>query len=258
MNTRMNHLNPLCAALRGAHLARAGAMLALALGAAQAGAVTYTVPLQFNITLVAPVCSLTVGGTATVDATTANGVHPTGHTVDLTPSTATPLSAISSPNTIAAGLTGIATSNITANAFGVALKSTWAVQRLITSLPAAEVLCTSGTPVIARLSKGSTAFSAVGIDNTVQAGAAGSLQSIPGTTLPVGMLMGMSSFAGTNGASGTAGTTNSASEPTIAGVATGSVQNIALTAAVYAHSPAALPSAAAGLWTYKFNVNLDF
>ncbi len=58
MNTRMNHLNPLCAALRGAHLARAGAMLVLALGAAQAGATTYTVPLQFNTTLAAPVCTI--------------------------------------------------------------------------------------------------------------------------------------------------------------------------------------------------------
>lgn len=72
------------------------------------------------------------------------------------------------------------------------------------------------------------------------------------------MLMGMSCFAGNNGTSGTAGTTNLAVEPTIAGVATGSVQTIALTAAVYANSTAAVPSGAAGLWTYKFNVNLDF
>lgn len=250
MNTRMNHLNPLCAALRGAHLARAGAMLALALGAAQAGAVTYTVPLQFNITLVAPVCSLTVGGTATVDATTANGVHPTGHTVDLTP---TAVSAIATPAGILSSLYG--TAPVTVSGPGISFASGQVNVRLeAANTPEAWATCTAGTPMTARVTAGST------LSNTNPG--AGYMAGTPGgsqtpASLPIGMLMGISAFAGVTGASGSM--TWSGGQPSVAATASGVPQALGLTAMLYTNPAAtALSAAYAGLWTYKFNVNLDF
>jgi len=247
MNTRTQQISPLRNALRKAGLARTGAMLALALGAAQAGAVTYTVPLNFTINLAAPVCSLTVGS-VTADATTPTPA--TGVTVNLTP---TALAVSASPIAILNGIPG--TTSIASNAFpAVAWMSE--TGRYLNSPPSASVTCTAGTPITARLSKASSATNASSPGNSFMAGAPGAGQS---GTLPIGMLMGIASFAGATGAAGSsAATTINAQQPALSGTATGSAQTLALTAALYATGTTALSSSYAGLWTYSFNVHLDF
>lgn len=251
MNPRTNQLSHSCKALACAGLARAGALLALALGAAQAGATTYNVPLQFNITLAAPVCSLTVGG-VTADATTP--VQASGPVVDLTP---TPLPAISSPNAVVG--TGLAhlTVPITAEGPGLAFNGTYNQERRLSSPPPVEAVCTVGTPMTARLTKASSARpdSQAGIHTTAfMAGAPGAQQE---GTLPIGMLMGIASFGGVAGVTGFQGTADTGTHP-VAITATGSPQTLALTAAFYANNSLPMNSNRAGLWTYRFNVHLDF
>ena len=246
MNTRTKRPSPLRAALGGAGLARTGALLALALGAAQAGATTYTVPLQFNITLAAPVCTLTVGG-ITANATTP--VQSSIHTVDLTP---TPLSAISSPNTIVSTLP--ATITVPGDSAGVTDQTGFTVRRLLTSPPTASATCTLGTPMTARVTKGHA------LTNTLTPF---NMPGLPGagqtpTTLPIGMLMGIASFAGVAGATGVPGTTYNTSLPSVSATATGSAQPLVLTAGIYAQSATALGGNYAGLWYFPFNVHLDF
>ena len=241
MNTRTKRPSPLRAALGGAGLARTGALLALALGAAQAGATTYTVPLQFNITLAAPVCTLTVGGI------TANSTTPTpttGVVVDLTP---TPISVIGTPVGILGAMSTLTT--FTADAPG--LFNTAYTNRRVTSPPAAAANCSLGTPMTLRVTKG-TAL-------TNSSPSANGMPGIRGTdTLPIAMSMGIASFGGTNGTNGQNGTTWATNVPAVSVTGTGADQTIALTAAMHASSTTPLTPASAGTWQYPFNVNLDF
>ena len=246
MNAKSNPANSLCTALRRVGLARTGAALAVALGATQVGATTYTVPLQFNLTLTAPVCSLTVG-TVTADATTPTPA--TGVTVNLTP---TPLAVIASPNTIVGAIPAFTT--ITVGAPGIALPGVTVAKRM-DSPPSASATCTVGTPMTARISRGVSAATVTLAGTVLMAGSPGSGQS---GTLPIGMLMGIASFGGVAGTSGGGGTTAGTTEPTVSATATGSAQALNLTTAVYANSTTLLTASQAGLWTYSYNVNLDF
>ena len=223
--------------------------IALALAASQAGATTYSVPLQFTLSLTAPVCSLTVGG-VTADATTPTPA--TGVTVDLTP---TPLAVISSPNTIIANIPG--TSVHPGNGPGLEATGLSNGRRILNLPPSASATCTAGTPMTARISKASNATSTVGIDANYMAGTPGAGQS---GTLPIGMLMGISSFAGVTGpvSSGGSAVTYGNNQPSVAATANGSAQPLALTVGIYSNSTTPLTASYAGLWTYSFNVNLDF
>lgn len=246
MNTRANPLSPLCIRVQRAGLVRTGAALVLALAAAQAGAVTHTVPLQFNLTLTAPVCSLTVD-TATADAATPTA---TGVTVNLTP---TAMSTTSSPNTIANTIPGFTA--FTASAAGIYRPSGIAVTKRMDSPPTASVTCSAGTPMTVRLAQGPGTFTHASLGLPYMAGKPGAGQ--PGT-LPIGMLMGLASFGAASSANGAVGTTLNATEPSLGTTATGSAQALNLTAAIYANSTTLLTASEAGLWTYHFNVNLDF
>ena len=223
--------------------------IALALAASQAGATTYSVPLQFTLSLTAPVCSLTVGS-VTADATTPTPA--TGVTVDLTP---TPLAVIASPNTIIANIPG--TSVITANGPGLEATGLSNGRRKLDVPPTASVTCTTGTPMTARISKASSVTSTVGIDANYMAGAPGAGQS---GSLPIGMLMGISSFAGVTAPVSSSGSavTYGNNQPSVSATANGSSQPLALTAGIYSNSTTPLTASYAGLWTYSFNVNLDF
>ncbi len=229
----------------------AGPALALALGIAlmaeQTGAATtYTVPLQFSITLGAPVCSLKV------DSATADNATPlplTGVTLNLTP---TPLPVADSPNGIVSKLAGF---DITANGAGVFHDPAFGAMKFISTPPTASATCEPGTPLTARIAKASTAVSNTGITSAYMAGAPGSGQS---GTLPIGMLMGLWSFADTPGTTGSGGTTLNAAEPYVTTMASGGAQTLTLAAAVYANSDTVLTAEHAGLWTYSFNVHLDF
>ena len=218
--------------------------LAMALAASQAGATTYSVPLQFHISLRAPVCSLTLSST-TADATTP--IQSTGPSVNLTPS---PI-VLNSPNAIVGALPN--TTTITATSPGVNTASAFAEKRLLAagSTPTGSVTCEAGTPVTLRLSKPLGAAIAGNYMAGVNA-------AQPSLTLPIHMLMGIASFAGINGVVGAGGTTTGTTEPTVSATATGAAQAFALTAAIHANSSTVLDSSYAGLWTYTFNVNLDF
>ena len=220
--------------------------IALALAASHAGATTYSVPLQFTLSLTAPVCSLTVGS-VTADATTPTPA--TGVTVDLTPS---PLAVIASPNTIASSIPGFTA--FTAHAPGLDFYAPYAVSKRMDTPPTASATCTSGTPMTARLTKQSSATNPSPTTAYI-AGAAGSGQS---GTLPIAMAIGIASFGGVAGVSGPGGVTANSTQPTVSVTATGSAQPLILTAAVYANSATPLTTTYAGLWTYSFGVNLDF
>ncbi len=247
MNNKTNPLRPLGAKIcRTALATRTAAAFVLALGAAQAGATTHTVPLQFNLTLTAPVCSLTVG---TVTANAATPTPATGVTMNLTP---TSLAVIASPNTIAGTIPGFTA--ITANAPGIHGSSGYTVAKRMDTPPTASATCTLGTPMTARVTKASTSTNASPA-TTYMAGAPGAGQT---GTLPIGMLMGIASFGGVSGVSGSGGTTLGTTVPTVAATATGAAQALNLTAAIYANSTTLLTASQSGLWTYGFNVNLDF
>lgn len=255
MNTRTKKPSTLRAARGGAGLARTGALLALALGAAQAGATTYTVPLQFNITLTAPVCSLTVGGqtvTTTGATSTTTGSSPI---VNLTPLVQPLVTA--APRDIVAAMTGLTT--YTADAAGLSFPATshTFISRYVTTPPTAKALCTAGTPMTASVSKISLATSTPILNSNYMAGT--SSDAAQTATLPIGMLMGIAKFGTSNGVSGLSGVTWGSTVPTVSATATGSDQDILLTASVHGPtSTVALSSSMAGQWTYKFNVNLDF
>jgi len=189
--TSIKKTHSLSAALRRAGLARTGAMFALALGAAQAGATTYTVPLTFQITLAAPVCSLTVD-TVTADANT-----PTpsgGVTVNLTP---TSVSATAKTSDIVNSLPN--TTTFSGHASGLYHNADPA-QRRLNSLPTAQAKCTQNTPMTARLTRDTTATNAY-ISSTMAVGRRGGSAS---DTLPIGMVMGITQFGTSTNASPTA------------------------------------------------------
>lgn len=221
-------------------------VLGIALMTEQSGATTYSVPLRFAIDLAPPVCSLSV------DSATASDAVPlplTGATVNLTP---TPLPVADSPNGIVSKLTGI---DITSNGAGVFHDPAFDTMKYIGTPPTALATCSPGTPLTARISKGSSAVSQMGITSAYMAGAPGSGQT---GTLPIGMLMGLWSFAGSPGAVGSGGTTLGAAEPQVTTTATGGGQSLVLVAAIYANSDTPLTADHAGLWTYRFDVHLDF
>lgn len=262
MNTRTKHLSPLCAALRGAGIARAGAMLALALGAAQAGAAIYTVPLQFNITLTAPVCTLTVGSTTvTNDPATSPGATVV---TDLTPA-AFPVAATNTPNGILSALsTTLLSTHFTGDSAGVHGSSGYTVQRriLAAAMPAVSATCTAGTPMTAVITRavgsqnstGNFGLAASGF--TLGKAGAGSQTA---TSLPIGMLMGIVGFDGTPGLTGVSGTTSGVQTPTVTKTATGSGQTLTLAGVLYANDTTMLTSTAyAGQWTYTYNLTLAF
>lgn len=259
MNTRTKKPSTLCAALGRAGLARTGAMLALALGAAQAGAVTYTVPLQFNITLTPPVCTLTVHN-LTADVITPTQLltnDPGGNMMDLT---VPPLAVINSPNAIVTAMTTLAV--YTSNAPGLHGTSSNTVVRRVSTPPTAFATCTAGTPMIAKV-KASTGsqWSASGSGLTSGAYMVGSPGSNQSGTLPIGMLMGIASFAGTTtatGVSGSGGTNISNTEAAVSQTATGAPQAIVLTPAVFASNSNMLSASSAGSWVYNFDVTLTF
>ena len=257
MNTRTKKPSTLRAALGGAGLARTGAMLALALGAAQAGATTYTVPLQFNITLTAPVCTLTVLN-LTADAVTGAPALTTANMVNLTPDA---LSVINTPNAIVAAMSNTLTT-YTSNAPGLHGSSSNNQVRRVTTPPTASATCTAGTPMTAKVKAASTsAWSATGSGLTSGAYTVGSPADSQSGTLPIAVAMGIASFAGTtsvSGVSGVAGTTVSNGEPSVSQTATGAPQAIGLTAAVFANSTTILTGGYAGKWVYNFDVKLDF
>ncbi len=264
MNTRTKKTSTLCAALGGAGLARTGAMLALALGAAQAGAVTYTVPLQFNITLTPPVCTLTVLS-LTADVNTPTQTLTTGNMVNLTPSD---LSVINTPNNIVLAMATGAGATLTAytsSAPGLHGSSGNNQVKRVTTPPAASATCTAGTPMTAKVKAAtSSQWSTPATTGFTTAGAymVGSPASGQAGTLPIGMLMGIATFAGTTtvtSASGSGSTTISNSDPALSQTATGNPQAIGLTAAVFANnSTTTLTASYAGTWVYNFDVTLDF
>lgn len=261
MNTRTKKPSTLCAALGRAGLARTGAMLALALGAAQAGAVTYTVPLQFNITLTPPVCSLTVGGI------TADAALPLQTNIAIVKLTNPSLAVINTPNGIVnAMITAMTLSTYTSNAPGLASSGASVQYGRVATPPTASATCTAGTPMTAKVkAAANSAWSILASSgmatNAYVVGSPGSGQT-PGSTLPIGMLMGIASFAGTTtvlGTSGSGGTTISNAEPSVSQTATGSPQAIVLTPAVFANnSTTTLGASSAGEWIYNFIVTLDF
>ena len=220
--------------------------IALVMAASQAGATTYSVPLQFTLNLTAPVCSLTVGS-ATADVTTP--VHATGVSVNLTP---TPLSVLSTPVGLIASIPG--TTAYTASAAGLFYNATGTPNaRKLDSMPAASATCTVGTPMTATITRGAanTLFG-----STMMAGQAGSGQS---GNLPVGMMMGISAFDSVVGASNNAGNTyGSTSNASISTTASGSAQPLVLTATLAASQTTALTASYAGDWYYPFTVNLNF
>ena len=222
--------------------------LTLALAASQAGATTYSVPLQFNLSLTGPVCSLTVGS-ATADATTP--VHATGVSINLSP---TPLSVSMSPVALIGSLPGTVAYSADAPGYRYEFVNTPNARRL-TSMPAASATCTSGTPMNATLTKGvpGTLFG-VGLTE-MMAGQPGSGQS---GTLPVGMAMGIASFGSVTGVVGHLSTTIAAANASISTTANGTAQSLALTAMVAALSTTVLSSSYAGDWYYPFTVNLNF
>ncbi len=243
MNTRTKKPSTLCAALGGAGLARTGAMLALALGAAQAGATTYTVPLQFNITLSPPVCTLKVLN-LTADANT----NAPALTPDNTVTLAT-MAVSKTPMEIVAAMT--TTSPLTGPSAGFHSLNYGTGQRFVTTPPTATANCTAGTPMTATITKGSTVLNGSAMGGT-------RVGDATNTILPIGMYMGIVSFSGNNGASGQTGVTWTTNVPTVPGVATGLDQPIVLSAALYANSTTVLSSDYAGTWIYPFNVNLNF
>lgn len=251
MTTRKTGQSVACTALEmrpcGVLVARLGAVWALTLVASQAGAgPTVTVPLEFTLDVQEPVCSLTVGS-ATADANTP--IHVSGVLVNLTPM---PLSVVSSPNGIVNSMPG--TSTIASNAAGLFSGAPFPGNRKLDAPPAAFVMCSAGTPMIARVTRVSAASHASPGSNYM-AGSPGSGQA---GTLPVGMLMGIQSFAGSDGVTGASGTTYGGGQPSVSATSNGLAQPLVLTAAIYANSTAPLSVAYAGLWTYSFNVSLEF
>ena len=266
MNTRTKKLSTLCAALGGAGLARTGAMLALALGAAQAGAATYTVPLQFNITLTPPVCTLAVGPTTTVtnDPITA---PTTGDTVitDLTPA-AYPVAVSNTPNGILGALsTTLLSNHFTGDSAGVHGTSGYTVQRRIlpAAMPAVVATCTTGTPMTARIARAGGSVNSTGANGLVTSGftlGTKGTGSQTATNLPIGMLMGIVSFDGTAGTTGVNGTTSASQTPTVTKTANGSAQPLTLAGVLYANDGATMFTSTgyAGQWTYTYNLTLAF
>lgn len=255
MSNKTQHLNTLSAALRGAGLARAGAMIALALGAAHVSAqTTYTVPLTFNITLAAPECSLTVTsptGSSTADKNNIGSVSAV--TMNLTP---TPLSVGGSPNDVLTTMGATGMTSFGASSAGIYHVGT-TVQRRLSNPPTATATCSSGTYMTVSVTKTST--TPLGTDTAIMGGSP--TQAGQAASLPIGMLMGIASFGGTtNPTSGQASTTYGAAgaKPTQGITASGASQAIGLTAALYANSTTKLLSTHVGTWTYGFNVNLEF
>lgn len=214
----------------------------LGTGQANAGPAV-AVPLEFTLNVAPPVCSLTLGG-----GTASSLAQPASVLVDLTP---TPLSVLNSPNGIVKSLPG--TSAIASSGPGL-LSASFPGSRKLDAPPVAFVACTAGTLMTARVTATFSATHA-SLGPFFMAGSPGAGQA---STLPVGMLMGIESFAGVSGASGASGTTYSGKEPSVTALSTGMAQPLTLTAAFYANSAAPLSAAHAGLWTYRFNVNLDF
>ena len=248
MNTRTKKPSTLCAALGRAGLARTGAMLALALGAAQAGATTYTVPLQFTLTLVAPVCSLSVDGSS-VNAPLATPTPVALPTMNVTPQ---PLSAINTPDGILTSMTTL--TDVLADGPGMT-KSGYSINRRISTPPNAIANCTLGTPMTVRVTKASTVTNSAFPE--LMAGAPGAGPTA--TSLPIGMVMGIAKFGTIVGTSGYLGTTWNSSLPSVSTTADGSDQTIALTAIFISNNNTTkLTGGHAGQWTYTFNVNLDF
>ncbi len=265
MNTRTKKPSTLCAALGGAGLARTGAMLALALGAAQAGAATYTVPLQFNITLTAPVCTLAVGPTTTVTNDPV-GSPTTGATVvtDLTPA-ANPVAATNTPNGILSALsTTLLSAHFTGDSAGVHGSSSYTVQRriLTAAMPTVQATCTAGTPMTATVARAAGSVNSTGANGLALSGF--TLGKVGGTqtaaNLPIGMLMGIVSFDGTAGTTGVNGTTSASQTPTVTKTATGNGQTLTLAGVLYANDGTTMLTATgyAGLWTYTYNLTLAF
>jgi type 1 fimbria pilin len=256
MNTRTKKLSTLCAALGGAGLARTGAMLALALGAAQAGAVTYTVPLQFNITLAPPVCSLTVGDQV-VNGTGTTGVNPI---VNLT--AAGDLPVINSPVALL-GLLNSVSEQILGTAAGVWFDGNFGAQQRrinVANTPTASANCTLGTPMVAKVAR------VLGTSTPGTGWLSGHLLPVHATnaqapTPLLGMLMGISRFGAQAGLLGSAGgTTANGVVPTVSITADGTNQDIVLAAALYTQPTNTTPltGSSAGTWSYNFNVSLDF
>lgn len=127
----------------------------------------------------------------------------------------------------------------------------------LTAPPTAKVICTTGTPMTARVTKGSALTNPLIALN--MPGLPGSSQNV-GTpnTLPVGMVMGIVSFAGFAGAVGVPGTTYGSALPSVSATANGSEQDLVLSAGVYSNSIVPLNGTYAGKWYFPFNVSLDF
>lgn len=262
MNTRTKKPSTLCAALGRAGLARTGAMLALALGAAQAGAVTYTVPLQFNITLTPPVCTLTVLS-LTADVLKIDPDLNDGNKVNLTnPS----LAVINTPNDLVLAMASAPTNTLeayTSSAPGFHGSSGYNQIKRVRTAPTASATCTAGTPMTAKVKAALNSPWSVLATSGMTTGAymLGSPTSGQGGTLPIGMLMGIATFAGTatvTSASGSGSTTISNNDPGLTQTATGSAQAIGLTASVFANNSTTLSANYAGIWVYNFIVTLDF
>ena len=220
--------------------------LALALAASQAGATTYSVPLQFTLSLTAPVCSLTVGS-VTADATTPTPA--TGVTVNLTP---TPLSVVSTPISLLASIPGTSTYTTSAPGLYTAGEAGSPNARKLDNMPAASATCTAGTPMTARIIRGAPNNVA---SNAYMAGRPGSGQS---GTLPIGMAMGIAGFGSVVAPSTRSSTTLVTEDAAISTVATGTAQSLQLTAMFATNISTALSASYAGDWFYPFTVNLDF
>ena len=255
MTTRATYHHAPCPA-RGAscwstRAARLGAMLALGLASAHANAsTTITVPLEFTLDVQEPVCSLTVGGATLSGATgdTGDKSHK-GVLIDLT---ILPLSVLLSPNGIVKNVPG--TSTIDASGPGLFSAAPFPGNRKLDTPPAAFVMCSAGTPMIARVTRISAASHA-SPGTSYMAGTPGSGQA---GTLPVGMLMGIQRFADTDGVTGASGTTYGGGQPSVSATSNGSAQPLLLTAGIYANSTTPLTAAYAGNWTYSFSVSLEF
>lgn len=235
MNTQMHQLS------------RLGAMISLALGAAHVQAqTTYTAPLAFNISFVAPTCSLTVGG-VTADSPTQVGAT----TMDLV--TSNPLATLS-PIALLNGMAS--TEAFSADGAGLVHLNAPA-QRRLTGLPVASAKCTAYTAMTAEITQPSTKWMSLS-SSSVRGLPATPMSGQTPTQLNIAMLMGISSFGNQSGQSGLAGVTVNGNPASVGVTATGSDQLIGLTAALYAYNPNALPTGYAGVWSYSYNINLVF
>jgi len=239
-------LNPLRVGLCGAGLARAGAALALLLGAAQAGATTYTVPLQFNLTLDPPLCSLTVGG---VTANAGTPTPTTGPVVNLTPTAGL---AADSSQAFVERMAGL--EDTTGAKPGLIHASAPFKSRRMLAPPTVSVTCTADTVMTAKLER------AAKTTNTWAAKQGGKPGEGQAGTLPIGMTLGIASFAGQIGVTpptpGSNTDSGSTSFKTV--TASGSAQPLIMEVVIYGSNTSTLTASHAGLWLYEFSVSLEF